>query len=132
MTKTINKKVLLIEDDLAIIDIYQIMMKKEHLDVEVISLGLEAIERIKGITKSKQPKPDIILLDLTLPDINGMEVFKAIKENTLTKNICVFILTNQQDIQLEWPNNVGPDKFLIKANTGPAELLEIIKQELNK
>ena len=59
------KKVLLVEDDPAIIDIYKIMMKKDHLSVEVISLGQEAIERIKSIAIGEQSKPDIILLDLT-------------------------------------------------------------------
>ncbi len=129
MTEKI-KKVLLIEDDQAIIDIYEIMIKKANFDVESISSGQQAIEIIKNIITGEQIKPDIFLLDLILPDINGMEVFREIKKNKETKDIKVFILTNQQESQLQWLDDIRPDKFLIKANTTITQLLELIKQEL--
>lgn len=119
---------MLVEDDVAILDIYQIMMKKEGFEVEMFSSGEEAIKSIKSIVAGEKEKPDIILLDLILPDINGFEIFKEIKKNDLTKKIKVFILTNQQDVQLT--DGEKPDNFLIKANTTPTQLMEIIKKEI--
>jgi DNA-binding response OmpR family regulator len=123
------KKIILIEDDPAIADIYETIMKGSHFNVETINCGQDAIKRIKDLAE-EQEKPDIILLDLVLPDINGIDVFKEIKSNEKTKDIKVFIFTNQQDSQLEWPEGIKPDKFLIKADTTPSNLMEIIKQEL--
>ena len=51
------------------------MMKKNHLDVEVISSGNKVIERIKNIKTEEDSRPDIILLDLVLPDVGGLEIF---------------------------------------------------------
>ena len=125
-----RKRVLLIEDDSAIIDIYKTIIEKTNFEVEVISFGREAVKRIKSLVTDDGVRPDIVLIDLILPDINGMEVFREIKIHSKTKDIKVFILTNQQESQLQWLDDVKPDKFLIKANTTPAQLLELIKQEL--
>ncbi|MBI3631462.1 MAG: response regulator [Candidatus Staskawiczbacteria bacterium] len=92
----IKKKIILIEDDSAIIDIYETLIKKAHFDVRTISLGQEAINMTKDIEDGTESKPDIILLDLILPDMNGLDVFKEIKKNKRTKDIKIFILTNQQ------------------------------------
>lgn len=125
------KKIILVEDDPAIIDIYQILMKKAGFDVRVISSGQEVINMIKNIEEGAELKPDIILLDLILPDINGTEVFKEIKKNEKTKDIKIFILTNQQDIKPEQLGDTKPDKFIIKANISPTQLLELIKEYLS-
>lgn len=129
MTKRKNKKVLLVEDDSAIIDIYQMMIKKAGFDVEVISSGQEVIKRIKDLKANEQSKPDIVLLDLILPDINGAEVLKEIKNNNVAKDIKVFILTNQEE-GLQKLGDVKPDKFIIKANITPTQLIELIKEQL--
>ncbi len=129
MTKEKKKKVLLVEDDSAIIDIYQTMIKKANFDVEVISLGQEVIKKMKELKGSDQPKPDIILLDLILPDINGIEVLKEIKSNSFTKDIIVFILTNQEESQQRL-GDTKPDKFIIKANITPTQLIGLIKEQL--
>ena len=125
------KKIILVEDDPAIIDIYETLMKKAHFDVRVISLGQEVINMIKNIEEGTELKPDIILLDLILPDINGIEVFKEIKKNKKTKDIKIFILTNQKDVQPQQLGDEKPDKFIIKANISPTQLLELIKEYLS-
>lgn len=122
------KKVLLVEDDLAIADIYKTVMEKDGFKVEVVSLGEEAIKKIKDLETNKDAKPDIILLDLILPDINGIEVLQEIKKTNITKDIAVFILTNQENSQFS--NGMKPDKFIIKANITPTQLLGLIKEEL--
>src|SRR3989338_1010216 len=121
-----NKKILLVEDDSAIIDIYQTMMQKADLAVEVASSGQEVLKKIKNIAAGEAEKPDIILLDLILPDMNGMDILTAIKNNEATKTIKVFILTNQEESKTQIPGTIKPDKFIIKANITPTQLLETI------
>ena len=128
MKKT--KKVLLVEDDSAIIDIYQTIIKKAGFEIEVISSGLEMMNRIKNIKTGEAKKPDIVLLDLVLPDINGLEILEEIRKNNETKDMVVFIMTNQEDAQLHFSDGVKPDKFIIKANITPSQLIELVKQKL--
>ena len=118
------------EDDVAIIDIYETMIKKANFDVEVISLAQDVIKKMKDIVAKEAEKPDIVLLDLILPDMNGIEVLKEIRKNNATKDIKVFILTNQEDGQGEKEDGVRPDKFIIKANITPTQLVETIKEAL--
>src|SRR5436309_2746598 len=125
-----TKKILLVEDDPAIIDIYQMMIKKAGFAVEVMSLGQEVLTRTKAIRGGEESKPDIVLLDLTLPDIDGTEVLKDIRSSDATKNIKVFILTNQEKIAAEKLGDAKPDKFIIKANITPTQLIDLIKEEL--
>lgn len=126
-----GKTIFLVEDDSAIADIYKMVMKKSHFNVEVFNLGQEVIKTIKNISdaNSQAPKPDIILLDLILPDINGMEVLREIRNNNATKDIKVFILTNQNNVELG-QDGVKPDKLIVKAHITPTQLVELIKEEL--
>jgi len=125
-----TKKILLVEDDSAIIDIYKIM-ERAHFEVEVLSLGQEVIKKIKNIESGQEVKPDIILLDLILPDINGIEVLREVRKSSATKDTKVFILTNQESSQVIELENIKPDMFIVKANITPTQLLELIKKELN-
>lgn len=121
-----TKKIILVEDDLAIADIYATIFKKAGIEVIVIGLGKDVLPKIKD----EEIKPDIVLLDLILPDVNGMDVLKEIKGDSETKHIPVFILTNQKEEQSEKIGGVKPDKFIIKANITPTQLLELVKEQL--
>lgn len=124
-----NKKVFLVEDDSAISDIYKAIMEKSGLDVEVFSMGQDIIKAVKLIGKDGGSTPDIILLDLILPDMNGLDILKEIKTNESSKNIKVFILTNQSDVDFG-DIVVRPDKIVTKANIAPTQLVDVIKEEL--
>jgi CheY-like chemotaxis protein len=124
------KKVLLVEDDSAIIDIYQTMLKKAGFDVEVLSSGQEVVKKITNIQSGDDQKPDIMLLDLILPDMNGADVLLQVRKNSATRATKVFILTNQEKNDLQNFDGAKPDKYIIKANITPTQLVELIKQEL--
>lgn len=120
------KKIILVEDDPVIADIYASVFKKAGLNVVIVGLGKDVLPTIK----EEKSKPDIILLDLILPDINGMEVLRDIRNDSGVQDIPVFVLTNQKEEQGEKSNNIQPDKFIIKANITPTQLLDLIKKQL--
>ena len=123
-----TKKILIVEDDSAIGDIYSTVLKGSNFDVELINSGRLAIERIREVKNDRKTKPDIVILDLILPDMNGLEVLREIRKNSTTYDTVVFIFTNQAGVSLT--PDLKVDKFILKANTTPTQLLKIIKREL--
>lgn len=124
------KKVMLVEDDLAIVDVYQTILKKEGFVVQTFSIGMEAMKAIKETRLSPLDRPDVVLLDLILPDMSGIEVLREIKGNEETRGIKVFIFTNEEGVESTIPSDIKPDKYFIKANMTPTELVELLKKEL--
>lgn len=126
-----NKLIFLIEDDTAIADVYKIIMEKSNFDVDIFGSGKEVIKVIKKLNNTKKDKkPDIILLDLILPDMNGIDILREIRNNDLVKDVKVFILTNQEDVRFNDSDSIKPDKVIIKANITPTDLVNIVKEEL--
>jgi two-component system alkaline phosphatase synthesis response regulator PhoP len=126
-----KKKILFVEDDAATLDVYGTVLKGAGFKLEVITLGEEAIKRIKKMRGAE--KPDLVLLDLILPDINGIEVLKEIRKQKEMKNLPVFILTNYTDEQLEKKGiRFDSEKYLAKTDYSPNRLVELIKERLKK
>lgn len=125
-----DKKIVFVEDDSFIIDIYKTAFKEAGLDVEVISWGGEVIKRIKKMQDENAEKPGLFIIDLILPDINGIEVLKEIKNNKAVKDIPVFVLSNYSSPDLQKPDGPKPDKFILKTDITPTKLIKIIKEEL--
>ncbi len=126
------KKIILIEDDPAIIDVYKMAMKNSNVnvDMEVISWGKEALREIKEMQEGKREKPSLVLLDLFLPDIDGREILKEIKGNDKTKEIAVFILSNYTNVKVEQAEEIKADKVVLKAEITPTQLVDLIKKQL--
>src|SRR3989344_4263993 len=106
-------------------------MEKSNFDVDIFGSGKEVIKVIKKLNNTKKDKkPDIILLDLILPDMNGIDILREIRNNDLVKDVKVFILTNQEDVRFNDSDSIKPDKVIIKANITPTDLVNIVKEEL--
>jgi len=128
-----KKLILLIEDDLATIDVYQTAFKVDNLELEVITWGGDAIERIKAVKEGKAKKPDIILLNLFLPDISGLGILEEIRKHEETKDIPVFILTSYTIRQLaRLGYDFKPEKHINKFNYPPTRLVKLIKDRLGE
>src|SRR3954466_11424265 len=103
-------KVAIVEDDQAISQMYRIKFETEGYEVETASngkLGLELVEKMR---------PDIILLDLMMPEMNGDEMLEKLRKTTWGKNIKVIVLTNVGE--QEAPDNVkrlNVRRFIVKA-----------------
>ncbi len=125
-----KKRILFVEDDIATIDVYKIALESAGFDVDPMLLGGEAIRRIEEIDKGEAEKPDLVLLDLLLPDMNGIEVLEEIRKRENTKNMPVLILTNYSSKELETRGLLlKAEKYLLKTDYPPSKLVEFIKKE---
>jgi len=121
------QKILIIEDDKFLRELIAKKLIKEGYEVD------EAIDGEEGVKKVKEILPDVVLLDLILPGIDGFEVLKTIKEDDKTSTIPVVILSNlgQKD-EVEKGLSLGAVDFLIKAHFTPEEIVEKVKSVLSK
>lgn len=117
-----DKKILLIEDDESISFLYKRQLDQSSLPTDAFLTGQE------GLSAASQKKYDIILLDIMLPDINGLDILKKLKENEATKKIPVIFLTNlgQEEI-IKQGFKLGADGYLIKASFTPDQMVEEVK-----
>lgn len=119
-------KVAIIEDDQAISQMYRIKFEAENYKVETADngkLGLELIESFK---------PDIILLDLMMPIMNGDEMLKELRKTEWGRNLNVIVLTNMGEQEV--PSSIrslGVKKVIAKADMTPRQVAEVVKQQLN-
>lgn len=117
--------VLLVEDDVFLSGIYQKKFEMEGFKISASDNGE------KGLADAKKKKPDIILLDILLPKMDGFSVLKELKEDASTKNIPVILLTNlgQKD-DVEKGLEAGAVDYLIKAHFKPSEIVEKVRKVL--
>lgn len=119
--------VLLVEDDEAIREMYSLKLKKEGYQLDVATEGQEAATKIEHRTY------DLILLDLMLPFINGLELLQRIKKLPQQKDTPVIILTNLDHEEMTRQClALGAEKFLVKADISPQELIAECHEVLKK
>ncbi len=123
---TRNKyKILIIEDDPFLQSMYANKFEIEGFAVCVADDGK------KGIRIVQKELPDIVLLDILLPEQNGYDVLKAIKADPATKDIQVILLTNMsQKNDIEQGISLGAAAYLIKAHFMPSEVVAKVKEVL--
>jgi CheY-like chemotaxis protein len=122
------KKILLIEDDSCIIDIYSTVLKKAGFEVEISKCSKDAIERLEKISNGAEERPDLVLLDLVLPDINGIEVLKKARLQKGIDDIPFFILTNYTNPDLKIVSKkLKVEKYILKTDLIPSQLVKEIK-----
>jgi len=119
------KKILFIEDEPTLQKTLGRALEQEGFEI------LSALDGEIGITKAKESKPDLILLDLILPKMDGFEVLKRLKENEETKDIPVIILTNLENPEdIEKVLSLGATTYLVKANYDLEEVIDKIEDML--
>ena len=118
-------KVLLIEDDKMIIDMYTLKFTQEGYEVFQAENGKD------GLASALKNKPDVILLDIILPQMDGFSVLKELKEDNDLKNKPVILLTNLgQDGDVKKGLELGATDYLIKANFTPQQVVDKVKSVL--
>ena len=117
------KKVLIIEDDDFLVGLEAAKIKSSGFEVVSAQTGEDALKKIN------EPKLDVILLDLLLPNFDGFEILKKIKENEKTKDIPVIIFSNlSENKDIEKAISLGATKFMVKSNFSLEELIEQVKK----
>ncbi len=122
-----EENILIIEDDKFLRELISRKLINEKFKIE------EAIDGEEGLKKLQEAKPDLVLLDLILPGLDGFEVLERIKDNPSTSIIPVLILSNlgQRD-EIERGLKLGAVDFLVKAHFTPEEIVDKVKEILAK
>lgn len=114
-----GKKILIIEDDFFVRDIYQKKLSDSGFSVESAADGLEGLERLRSHV------PDLIILDIFMPYVDGREVLREIKSHEEWKHIPVILLTNFSASEgVKDGFDLGAVEYLIKSHFTPSEVLE--------
>jgi len=122
-----SKKILFVEDESALQKTFGDVLTKEGYDM------ISALDGEAGLKLAKERKPDLILLDLILPKMDGFEVLKQLKKEVETKAIPVIVLTNlERVVDIEKAIEAGATTYLVKANYTLEEVLEKIKKALSE
>lgn len=120
-------KILIVEDEEILLTALSEELNQEGFEVSGAKDGIE------GVEKAVSEKPDLILLDLVMPRLDGIGALKQMKENTQTKEIPVVILTNLSDYdKVSDALSLGALDYLVKANYRLEELVTKIKTVLER
>lgn len=115
-------KVLLIEDDIRVRELYELVLKMDEYAVVTAETGEEGLERAKA------EQPDLIFLDIRLPGINGLEVLESLRQQTETKDIPVVILSNLDDEKTVTQGiSLGAQEYIVKSRITPQDLSKRVK-----
>src|SRR6266576_1103239 len=118
-------KIAIIEDDLAIAQMYRMKFEAEGYKVDIAENGK------LGLALCEQMEPDIVLLDLMMPEMNGDEMLEKMRSTDWGKNIKVIILTNVSEQEApEKLKELHVSNFVVKAEMTPKEVAELVQKSI--
>jgi twitching motility two-component system response regulator PilH len=116
-----SKILLIIEDDPYVQRFYERLFRWHDYAVELAKDGEE------GITKAKALKPSLILLDIVLPGMNGIQILEKLKKDPETKNLSIVMLTNIDDeATVKKAVELGAIDFIVKSSASEEQLLAVV------
>ncbi len=119
-------KIAIVEDDLAIAQMYRMKFEAEGYKVEIAENGK------LGLALCEQMKPDLVLLDLMMPEMNGDEMLEKMRNTDWGKDIKVIILTNVGEQEApEKLKSMHVRAYIVKAEMTPKQVAELAKKELS-
>jgi len=119
------KKILLIEDEEIMIDLLQRKIAQEGYEIRVARNGEE------GLAAMKEKKPDLVLLDIIMPKMEGFEVMEHMQADKDLKKIPVIVISNSgQPVEIDRAQKMGARDWLIKTEFDPQEVIEKIKKQI--
>lgn len=120
-------RILIVEDDTVIANLFKSAFTKEGYEVELALDGLEALDKIKIF------KPTIILSDIMMPRMDGIELIKHLKAKKNTKNIPVVVMSNlAKEESVTEAIKAGALKHIVKQDYGPHDVVNIVKEIIAK
>jgi two-component system response regulator ResD len=118
-----TSRVLIVEDEPDLLNLYVLILEKENFQVDKANDGATALELLK------KGGYDLVLLDMMLPKLNGLEVLESLQKNPPAQpNKKIILLTNMmQDATVQQAMQLGAQDFMIKSEYNPAEFVDKIK-----
>lgn len=120
-----KKKIMIVEDDIFVMDIYITKLSQVGFEVVEASDGAEALKKLKNDPQ----KPNMILLDIVMPNMDGLTALKKIRSDESFKDIPIILLSNlSQKEKVDKGFGLGAQDYLIKSHFTPSEVLEKINK----
>lgn len=123
-------KILLVEDDAILVEMYEAKFELEGHDIHIATNGEECLNVLNDFT------PELILLDILMPKLNGFHVLKEIKKRPTLRQIPIILLTNlgeqEVDMNRELAQALGVNDYLIKSHHTPDEVVARAVRALNE
>lgn len=121
----VKEKILVVEDEAILSEAYELILANEGYEVEVASDGDVALDRVYDF------KPDLILLDLRMPKVGGIEFLEELSKNNQPLETKIIVFSNmdsQKDIDQAY--ELGAKRYILKAWASPKELIQLVKDTL--
>ena len=119
------KKLVIIEDEIFLLDMYKMKFEAEGYEVITADNGEE------GLRKTVEEMPDLVLLDLVMPKMDGYEVLKALRAGEKTKHLKIYLLSNLgQSGEIDRGKKEGADGYFVKSSLTPSQLAEEVRKIL--
>lgn len=121
-----KKKILIVDDDTFLLDMYAFKFSQRNFEVYTAPDGLQSLNKIKeGVI------PDVILMDIMMPGMDGFEALKRMQDESLCPNAVKIILSNRsQHGDIEQGKSLGVTGYIVKANSTPAEVVDQVAKVL--
>ena len=124
----VKHKILIIDDDEFLLDMYAVKFKEEGFEVDTARGGKEALDKIKGGTS-----PEVVLLDVVMPGMDGFELLGTIRKENLIPASKIIILSNLgQKEHLDKGMSLGAADYIVKAYFTPSEVVKKVNEVLLK
>ncbi|HVX58745.1 MAG TPA: response regulator [Candidatus Saccharimonadales bacterium] len=118
-------KILIVEDEKALNEAYELILKKEGHQVETSFNGQEALDKCKKL------QPDLILLDLRMPKMDGVEFLKELQPAKRLPDVKIIVFSNYDSHEeIDSAFELGATRYILKAWSSPAELVKVVNETL--
>lgn len=121
------KKILIVEDEELMYNLLQKKLTAGGYEVTIAKDGVEGMEMMK------KEKPDLVLLDIVMPEKNGFEVMEEMKKYESLKNISIIVISNSgQPVEIDKAKELGAKDWLIKTEFDPQEVIDKVVKQIGK
>ena len=123
-----KRKILIVDDDSFLLDMYALKFSQNNFEVHTAESGAQAIEKFKNGLN-----PDIILLDIIMPEMDGFELLEKMNMEKLSLSSMKIILSNKsQQSDVDRGNSLGVVGYIVKANSTPVEVINQVVSLLSQ
>lgn len=120
------KKILIIEDDPLINKMYSEKLARDGYDTEIAENGAVGVEKMKAAV------PDLVILDIMMPKMDGIQVIDAMKQDTRLEKIPIIVLSNlSESPDIEKAKKRGVQEYLVKSDLDPEDVSNTVKKYLS-